>query len=147
MTGTTFVSWTSNVGKKVNWVTEGTKTAAEMIQDMRTQDKILKWVLRLAGFLLIFIGYMSFISPLTKLVGYIPILGNVVNFMFGLMIFLLSLIQALLVIIIAWFRYRPVLSICLLVVAAAAGVLFFMLKKKQSASVQSTQPPQTPQTV
>ena len=147
VTGTTFVSWTSNVGKKVNWVTEGTKTAAEMIQDMRTQDKILKWVLRLAGFLLIFIGYMSFISPLTKLVGYIPILGNVVNFMFGLMIFLLSLIQALLVIIIAWFRYRPVLSICLLVVAAAAGVLFFMLKKKQSASVQSTQPPQTPQTV
>ena len=141
VTGTTFVSWTSAVGKKVNWVTEGHKTAAEMIEDMRTQDKIMKWVMRLLGFLLIFIGYMSFISPLTKLVGYIPILGNVVNFMFGLTIFLLSLVQSLIVIIIAWFRYRPLLSICLLAVAAVIGVLIYMLKKKHptTPSAQTTQ--------
>ena len=140
--GTTFVSWVSAVGKKVNWVTEGTKTSAEMIEDMRTQDKILKWLLRLAGFVLIFIGYMSFISPLTKLIGYIPLLGNVVNFTFSLIIFLLSLIQSLLIIIIAWFRYRPLLSLCLLAVAAVVGVVIFLLKKKHP-----TAPPQTAQTV
>ena len=138
--GTTFVGWTSAVGKKVNWVTEGTKTSAEMIEDMRTQDKIMKWLLRLVGFMLIFIGYMSFASPLTKLVGYIPILGNVVNFMFGAMIFLLSLVQSLLVIIIAWFRFRPLLSIALLGIVAVCAVLFFMLKKKQAANApQATQ--------
>ena len=140
VSGTTFVSWTSAVGKKVNWVTEGTKTSAEMIEDMRTQDKIMKWLLRLVGFMLIFIGYMSFTSPLTKLVGYIPILGNVVNFMFGAMIFLLSLVQSLLVIIIAWFRFRPLLSIALLGIVAVCAVLFFMLKKKQAANApQATQ--------
>ena len=128
--GTTFVSWTSEVGKKVNYVTGGNHTAAEMIQDMRTQDKIMKWLLRLAGFLAIFIGYMSFISPLTKLVGNIPFLGNVVNFMFFLTIFLLSLAQSLLVIIIAWFRFRPLLSIGLLAIVAVIGVLLFFLKKK-----------------
>ena len=133
VSGTTFVSWTSGVGKKVNWVTEGTKTSAEMIEDMRNQDKLMKWIFRLVGALLIFIGYMSFISPLTKLLNYIPILGNVVNSMFALMVFLLSLVQSLLVIIIAWFRFRPLLSICLLAVCAGIGALFFMLKKKQDA--------------
>ena len=142
-TGTTFVSWTSAVGKKVNWVTEGTKTSAEMIEDMRNQDKILKWLLRLIGFILIFTGYMSFISPLTKLVGYIPFLGNVINFTFAAVIFLLSLIQSLLVIIVAWFRFRPLLSICLLAVAAGVGVLIFMLKKKHPTAP----PPQTTQAV
>ncbi|MBQ9902244.1 MAG: TMEM43 family protein [Clostridia bacterium] len=146
-TGTTFVSWTSAVGKKVNWVTEGTKTSAEMIQDMRTQDKIMKWLLRLLGFILIFTGYMSFISPLTKLVGYIPILGNVVNFTFGLIILLLSLIQSLLVIIVAWFRFRPLLSICLLVVAAGIGVLIYVLKKKHPTPPPAQPPVQPAQTV
>ena len=138
VSGTTFVSWTSAVGKKVNWVTEGTKTSAEMIEDMRTQDKIMKWIFRLLGFMLIFIGYMSFISPLTKLIGYIPFLGNVVNFMFGLTIFLLSLIQSLLVIIIAWFRFRPLLSICLLAVAAGIGALIYVLKKKHPVNAPQT---------
>ena len=143
VTGTTFVSWTSAVGNKVNWVTEGTKTSAEMIEDMRNQDKILKWLLRLIGFILIFSGYMSFISPLTKLVGYIPFLGSVVNFTFTAIIFLLSLIQSLLVIIIAWFRFRPLLSIALLAIAAVVGVLIFMLKKKHPTAP----PPQTTQAV
>ena len=109
-----------------------------MIEDMRTQDKIMKWIFRLLGFMLIFIGYMSFISPLTKLIGYIPFLGNVVNFMFGLTIFLLSLIQSLLVIIIAWFRFRPLLSICLLAVAAGIGVLIYVLKKKHPVNAPQT---------
>ena len=144
VSGTSFVSWTSAVGKKVNWVTGGTKTASEMIEDMRTQDKIMKWLLRLIGFILIFIGYMSFISPLTKLIGYIPFLGNVVNFTFSVIIFLLSLIQALLVIIIAWFRFRPLLSIILLIVAAGIGVLVYMIKKKHPTA-PATPPAQTAQ--
>ena len=76
---------------------------------------------------------MSFISPLTKLVSYIPFLGNVINFSFTLVIFLLSLIHSLLVILVAWFRYRPLLSICLLVVAGGLSVLIYLLKKRQPA--------------
>lgn len=133
VSGSSFVSYTSEVGKNVNYVTEGVKTAAQMIEEIRNQDKMMKWMFRLIGALLIFVGYMSFISPLTKLLNYIPILGNVVNFMFGLMVFLLSLLQSLLVIIIAWFRFRPLLSLCLLAVCAVIGVLIFLLKKKQGA--------------
>jgi hypothetical protein len=50
--------------------------------------------------------------------------------MFFLTIFLLSLAQSLLVIIIAWFRFRPLLSIGLLAIVAVIGVLLFFLKKK-----------------
>ncbi len=134
VSGDSFVSYTSKAGKNVNYVTEGNRTAAEMIEDMRTQDKIMKWVLRLIGFMLVFSGYVSFISPLTKLLSYVPFLGNVVNFMFVFILFLLSLVQSLLVIIIAWFRYRPLLSICLLAICAVIGVLIFMLKKKKNPS-------------
>jgi Protein of unknown function (DUF1625). len=145
LTGTTFTSWTSQVGKPVNRVFSGVRSSGEMLEIMRNEDKLFKWAMRLLGLILIFAGYMSFISPLTKLVGYIPILGNVVNFTFGLIIFLLSLVQSLLVIIIAWFRFRPVLSIFLLVVVAVIGGLVFYIKKKHPTS--ASQPPQTPQTV
>ncbi len=137
--GNGFVSYVSKSGKDVNYVYEGVRSAAEMIEAQRNQDKLMKWIFRLIGALLIFLGYMSFISPLTKLVSYIPILGNVVNFMFVLVIFLLSLIQSLLVILIAWFRYRPVLSICLLAACAVITVLIVILKKKKPAASQPVQ--------
>lgn len=133
VSGTTFVSWTSEVGKKVNWVSGGLKTAAEMIEDMRSQDKLMKWLFRLIGFILIFFGYLSLISPLTKLLGYIPFLGSVVNGLFALVLFLLAIVHALIVIIIAWFRYRPILCIGLIAVVVVAVVLIFALKKKKPA--------------
>lgn len=135
VSGNSFVSYTSEAGKNVNFVMEGTRTSAEMIEVMRTQDKIMKWLFRLIGFLVIFFGYLSVITPLTKLLSYVPILGNVVNFAFVLMLFLLSLAHSLLVILIAWFRYRPILSICLLAACAVIGILFFLLKKKKDASL------------
>lgn len=130
-----FVSYTSEAGKNVNFVMEGNRTAAEMIEAMRTQDKIMKWLFRLVGFLLLFFGYLSLIAPLTKLLSYVPILGNAVNFVFVLTLFLLSLVHSLLVILIAWFRYRPLLSICLLAACAVIGVLLFLLKKKGRSSL------------
>ena len=75
------------------------------------------------------IGYLSVISPLTQLLSYVPILGNAVNFVFVLTLFLLSLVHSLLVILIAWFRYRPLLSVCLLAVCAVIGVGLFLLRK------------------
>ena len=135
VSGDSFVSYTSEAGKNVNFVTEGNRTAAEMIEAMRNQDKIMKWLFRLVGFLLLFIGYMSVIAPLTKLLSYVPILGNAVNFVFTLTLFLLSLVHALLVILIAWFRYRPLLSVCLLAVCAVIGAALFLLRKNARSSL------------
>ena len=133
VSGDSFVAYTSEVGKDVNYVTDGVKTAAQMIEAMRNADKMIKWLLRLFGFLLIFMGYMSFISPLTKLFGYIPILGSVVNFAFALSVFLLSVVHSLIVIIIAWFRYRPMLCLILGGVVVVAVILILLLKKKRPA--------------
>ena len=129
ISGDSFVSYTSEAGKNVNFVTEGNRTAAEMIEMMRNQDKLMKWLFRLFGFLLVFFGYLSVISPLTKLLSYVPILGNAVNFVFVLTLFLLSLVHSLLVILIAWFRYRPLLSVCLLAGCAVIGAALFLLRK------------------
>ena len=138
VSGDSFVSYTSEVGKNVNFVMEGNRTAAEMIEAMRNQDKIMKWLFRLIGFLLVFFGYLSVISPLTKLLSYVPILGNAVNFVFVLTLFLLSLVHSLLVILIAWFRYRPLLSVCLLAVCAVIGVALFLLRKNGRAPAVQT---------
>ena len=138
VSGDSFVSYTSEVGKNVNFVMEGNRTAAEMIEAMRNQDKLMKWLFRLIGFLLVFFGYLSVISPLTKLLSYVPILGNAVNFVFVLTLFLLSLVHSLLVILIAWFRYRPLLSVCLLAGCAVIGVALFLLRKNgRSKAVQT----------
>ena len=138
VSGDSFVSYTSEAGKNVNFVTEGNRTAAEMIEIMRNQDRLMKWLFRLFGFLLVFFGYLSVISPLTKLLSYVPILGNAVNFVFVLTLFLLSLVHSLLVILIAWFRYRPLLSVCLLAGCAVIGVALFLLRKNGRAQVVQT---------
>ena len=134
VSGKSFVSYISAQKKSVNYVTEGNKSAAEMIQEMRTQDKIFKWVMRLIGVMLIFGGYASLISPLTKLASFVPLVGNVINGALMLVIGLIGLAHSLLVIAVAWIVYRPLLGIVLLAACAGLGVLAHMLMQKRRAA-------------
>lgn len=126
----TFLSYTSEVGKKVNEVNEGILTSSEMIKIMQNNNNTLKWVLRLLGTILIFIGYLAFISPITKLASFIPVLGNIIGSTIALIAFLVSLTQSVLVIAIAWIRFRPILGICMLVISGLLITQIIRVTKK-----------------
>lgn len=133
LSGDSFTDYTSAEGKTVNYVGEGIKTSAEIVTEMRDQDRLTKWALRLLGVILMFMGHTLAISPLTKLVSFIPILGELVNRALVLVTLLTSLIQSFLIIAIAWIRFRPLTGALLLAACAGLGYLIYIFIKKKKA--------------
>ena len=128
-TGNTFTDYTSSVGKTESRLMDGVHSGKEMVEVIKKENNILKWILRGAGVLLMFIGFATILKPISTIGGYIPLLGGVLQGAVGLISFILGLAVSLVVIAIAWIRYRPILGIALLV--AVVG-LIILLKKRTS---------------
>lgn len=100
----------------------GTHSAPEMFSREETANTIMTWGLRFLGFLLMWFGISLLTRPLVVLFEWIPILGSLVGAGVGLFSFLLAGFLSLVVIAIAWFAVRPMLSIGLLVLGVALVV-------------------------
>ena len=129
--GDTFVAYTAKNGKKLSYLEDGVKDAAEMFQTARTNNAIMTWLVRIGGFLMMFIGLSMVFKPLSVLADVLPILGDIVEMGMGLVAGLIAFICSLVTIAIAWLFYRPVLGIILL---AVAGFFGWMLIKKRKAA-------------
>ena len=129
--GDTFVAYTAKNGKKLSYLQDGVKDAAEMFQTARTNNAIMTWLVRIGGFLMMFIGLSMMFKPLSVLADVLPILGDIVEMGMGLVAGLIAFICSLVTIAIAWLFYRPVLGIILL---AVAGFFGWMLIKKRKAA-------------
>ena len=137
--GTSFTGFTSKAGKVINRVFEGKLSGNEMILKIEDENNTLKWILRVVGGLVIIFGYISLVSGLNRLLEYIPLIGKVASSMISLIAAIIGIIHSLVIIIIAWFRYRPVLSIILIVVIVLL-VLLIKSKKKKNPAVENTAP-------
>lgn len=130
--GDSFTDYISSSGKIVNRIEEGLFTKNQIIKHMQDEDNLLKWILRLTGILIISVGYILTISPITTLASYIPILGGIVGGVLSFILFLIGLIHSLLIITIAWIRFRPLLGISLLAICVGLVFIIKTLIKKQS---------------
>ena len=134
--GDTFVAYTAKNGKKLSYLEDGVKDAAEMFQTARTNNAIMTWLVRVGGFLMMFIGLSMVFKPLSVLADVLPILGDIVEMGMGLVAGLIAFICSLVTIAIAWVFYRPVLGIILLAVAGFFGWMLF--KKCRAAKAAKT---------
>ena len=136
--GDSFIDYTAKNGKKLNYLENGVEDAASMFSTARTNNAILTWLIRIGGFLLMFIGLGMVLKPLSVLADVLPILGDIVEMGNGIVAGLIALICSLVTIAVAWIFYRPVLGVILL---AAAGFLVWKLiakrKKAQPTQVQA----------
>ena len=119
--GDTFVEYRAKAGDSIAMIEPGTRTAQEMFESAIAGNTILTWMLRLAGFMLLWFGFSLIFAPLSVLADVIPFLGNLVGMATGFFAFLLALAVALVVIAVAWIFFRPLLGILLLAMAVAAG--------------------------
>ena len=136
--GDTFVGYTAKTGKKVDLLSDGTKDAAEMFASARSANTFMTWLVRLAGFLLMYFGLSMVLKPLSVLADVLPILGDIVGIGAGLVAGLVALVCALVTIAVAWFFYRPILGIALLLVA---GFFVWKLVQKRKAAKAAAAPP------
>jgi hypothetical protein len=105
----------------------GTLTADQMFTEARHKNTMLTWLIRLVGFIVMWIGLMITAKPLSVFADVIPFLGNMVGFVTGLITLGIAVIVSFTVIAIAWIFYRPLLGIALL--AVAVGVFVWMRKR------------------
>jgi hypothetical protein len=119
----TFEPYTTSNGGTIELLEKGVMSAQLMFAAAQKRNILLTWLLRAAGFFLMFIGLGMIFKPLSVLADVLPIAGRIVGAGTGLIAFLVSLALSAGTIAVAWLFYRPALGITLLVIAAGAIVL------------------------
>lgn len=134
-TGTTLEPYPAKAGGTIELLEEDVHSAEEMFAKAEEENKLLTWLLRLAGFLLMLVGINLVLRPLSVIADVLPILGTIVRGGTGLVSLLLSAIFAMITIAVAWIFYRPLLGIVLIAAAAGLAVLVRRrLKQRKAAS-------------
>ncbi len=129
--GNSFEPYRSKVGGTIELLQTGSYSADSMIQKAQDDNKIMTWILRALGFILMSIGLSMVFKPLSVIADVLPILGDILGAGTGLISFLIAGVLSLITIAIAWFVYRPLLAIAL--IAAAGGLAWFIMTKLKAA--------------
>jgi hypothetical protein len=128
--GDTFEPYTASTGGTLELLQLGTRTAEAMFQSAHASNRMLTWLLRVLGFILMLAGLNMIFRPLSVLADVIPFLGTVVGAGTGLIAFLIATGFSAVTIGVAWIVYRPLLGIVLLAVTAGVVAAIVALLKK-----------------
>ncbi|MFZ9932750.1 MAG: TMEM43 family protein [Chthoniobacterales bacterium] len=130
--GDTFADYQTKAGGTIAMIVPGNVPAQQMFEDAIATNTLVTWLIRLGGFILIWIGFGLLFAPLSVLADVVPLFGSLVGAATGLIAFLLALAVALFVIALAWVVFRPLLGITLLILAVAAAVFGFRAFRRKS---------------
>ena len=131
---------TSN-GNTIFLSAAGDQTAPKMFETAQTENTIFTWLIRVGGLFGIFIGFVMTFSIFGIIGDVIPFVGSIIRFGTSLVAFLLTIVIGPLVIAIAWFAYRPLLSIGILAVAAVIVGAILYLRRGKAAATETTATP------
>lgn len=129
--GDTFAPYVAKSGNQIMELVVGQKSAAEMFQQMEDSNNLLTWILRAAGFFLMFLGLTLIMNPLSVLADVVPLFGNLVGFGTGLIAFMLAAALSLVTIAVGWIAYRPLIGLSLLALAFVAVVAVVALLRRK----------------
>ena len=115
--------------KSFVFVRRGKVEADVIFTEELKANAILTWILRVVGLFLMFIGFNVIMAPLATLAKVVPLLGSLVGGATALVAVIFTLVLGSIVIALAWFTARPIVSIIVLVVGF---VLAFFLKKSSA---------------
>jgi hypothetical protein len=104
-------------------VEEQILTKEELFKLIFSRLRTKTWILRVVSFVCLVLGIWALFTPISELLGYIPLIGGVLkgvlNFVLILASFLVSLPIWLLAAAIIWFFYHPKIA---LIILAAGGI-------------------------
>jgi len=111
-------------------VKESHASQTELFDDRMAQSRMQTTFLRIGAYLAMVIGICLFFSPVTTLLGYIPLVGGFVSGVAGFAIFLGAVLACiplfLIAVSLAWLRFHPKVG---LMVLGVGLVLFFLFWK------------------
>ena len=130
----TFESYIAKNGKAFSKVEMGTVSAENMIEHQKSANKVMLWLLRILGILLVVAGFRSLLNFISTVFAVVPFVQRIIGTGIGLVTSVVGLVWSIVVIAFAWIAYRPVLGISLLVVAAVVTFLLISRSRKKKRS-------------
>jgi hypothetical protein len=138
--GSGFGEYQTQAGDALLLVRPGTMSAADMFAAAQRDNRILTWILRLVGVFLMFIGFMLILNPLVVVADVVPFIGNILSAGAGIVSLVLTAIVAPVVIAVAWFWYRPLVSAVVLAIGLALAYGFKRWASQRAAARKAAQP-------
>ncbi|MGI6783049.1 MAG: TMEM43 family protein [Aminivibrio sp.] len=132
--GSTFEQFVASNGYTFSRIDMGTVSPETMFEDAKTANTVMAWALRAVGTILVIAGLSLVFAPLSVIADFIPLLGTIVGAGTGLVAFLLGLAWSLLLIAIAWIRFRPLLAGGLIAAVVAILALLYMKGRGKKAA-------------
>jgi hypothetical protein len=129
--GETLKPYKTKNDQSIEMIRLGEVSAEEMFKGAVETNYFMSWLIRVLGFLFMFVGLNTLIAPLTILVSIIPLFAKIMRFGTRLLTSAIALVLSLITIGIAWLLYRPLIGLAVLLVAVAVIVFFAKLKSKK----------------
>ena len=127
----TFEPYSKN-GKNLQVLRMGNISMESMFETEKATNKAILWILRILGIMLVIAALRMMFSILVTILKVLPPLAAVGELGVNLVTAVVGFVWSLLVILIAWVVYRPVLAIVLALVIAA--LIYFLIKKSKDAA-------------
>uniref|UniRef100_A0A7S3YUB5 Uncharacterized protein n=2 Tax=Lotharella globosa TaxID=91324 RepID=A0A7S3YUB5_9EUKA len=89
----------------------GSVKASELLKRNESNARVVQMILRVVGWIMMFVGLQLVFEPLLTVLDMIPIIGPIVRFSVSLLAFLFTLLLSFIIIAVAWFSSRPKLVI------------------------------------
>ncbi|MCS7075364.1 MAG: TMEM43 family protein [Bacteroidia bacterium] len=129
--GSSFEPYQPKTGPQIEMIKMGIHTAEQMFQAAIQGNKTLTWILRVVGSFLVMFGIGLVFKPLVVVADVVPFLGNILQAGVGIFSFVIGGGISFIVIAIAWFYYRPILSISLIAISV---LLYFLFRRKRKTA-------------
>ncbi len=121
----TFEPYKTSVGTTIERLAPGVVSSDAMFEAAFKENTMMTWILRIAGFLLMFFGISLILKPLSVIGDVVPFIGSIIGMGTSLFAGIIALVLSFITIAIGWIFYRPVLGIILLIIAG--GLLFLLV--------------------
>jgi hypothetical protein len=138
--GTGFAEYQTQAGDRLLMVKPGTLSAADMFAAAQRENNIMTWILRLVGVFAMFAGFRLVLGPLVVVADVVPFIGNILSAGAGIVSLVLTAIVAPVVIAVAWFWYRPLVSAAVLAVGLVLAYGFKRWASQRAAARKAAQP-------
>ncbi|MGD0561974.1 MAG: TMEM43 family protein [Roseiarcus sp.] len=117
--GASLAPYQTKAGGTLYIIDPGQLDAAQMFKQAESENAVMTWIIRGVALGAMWIGLALAFSPLSALAAVIPFLGSLVGVGAGLASFVLTLALGPLMVAIAWFTVRPLMSIVIVAIGLA----------------------------
>ncbi|WP_417250627.1 TMEM43 family protein [Celeribacter sp.] len=137
--GSELVPYTAENGREIYLVERGLKAADEMFEAAQSANTFKTWMLRIGLMIMLFLGFKALFSLIDVISSILPFLGWISASVTSLVSLALTFVVGGATIALAWFYFRPLVSLAILAIAlAGAGFMAYRARKTAQDAPQGT---------